>query len=547
MRSGWEHRMTSKFLKGALALIAAMTASLISGRADAAPVSVRALAAQNLRLASIAYRIGSAGTNNCASRQMMTGLLLHDLSNYDPSDRAAVSAAFRLQSGFGVIQIVPGSAADRAGLRIDDEIVSLNGTRVDYPSALNQPRKSYWRTEAFTAGLQSALNRGPAQMLVRRNGGLVRVQLAGELGCGSDIALVRSNSSNAWTDGRRVVVTTAMMRLARNDDELAFVVAHEMAHNMLGHARTSSRSIFGLGGAKRQELAADYDAVWLMTAAGYRPEGGISFLRTINRRFWLNFLSLDHPSIGSRLRIVAGAVNNASAWARAQHPVPMTVASNSLGSGQEQGEQLGPALAVNDSVDQVRPKAALEGDHRLLRFGHVVAEPLESEQEAGVGPVRVDQVAAGARQGKPALGQLPPRKQLARVLLARRSDVGMADDIAAADAMPVLDVGHQGNQRGDLLVGERPVAELVAGIHDLNSDACRIDVGDATPARLAGVPGALRFVDQAVDRAIFVDEIVARHPGLGRGQAVERALGVRHSGVMEDDHRDGQHALIEIG
>ena len=43
--------------------------------------------------------------------------------------------------------------------------------------------------------------------------------------------------------------------------------------------------------------------------AGYRAEGGISFLRTIKRRFWLNFLSIDHPSVGSRLRTVAFAVD----------------------------------------------------------------------------------------------------------------------------------------------------------------------------------------------------------------------------------------------
>src|SRR6476469_9515055 len=297
--------MTSRLFKFAFALIAAVAALSVSARADAVPVSVRALAAQNLRLASIAYRIGTATVGNCSSPQMMTGLLLHDLSNYDPSDRAAVSRAFGLQAGFGGLHLVTGSAADRAGLRIDDEIVSVDGLRVDDPSAVTQPRKSYWRVEAFTTALQSALAGGPAEVVVRRNGSLVPVRLTGQLGCGGDIALIRSNSSNAWTDGRRVVVTTAMMRLAQDDDELAFVVAHEMAHNMLGHARGSSRSIFGLGGAKRQELAADYDAVWLMTAAGYRAEGGISFLRTIKRRFWLNFVSIAHPSVGWWLRTVA--------------------------------------------------------------------------------------------------------------------------------------------------------------------------------------------------------------------------------------------------
>jgi hypothetical protein len=125
------------------------------------------------------------------------------------------------------------------------------------------------------------------------------------------------------------------------------------------------------------------------------------------------------------------------------------------GRGSKSSEQLGPAFAVDDAVDQVGAEAALEGDHRLLRVGHVIAEALEREQEAGVGPVRVDQVARRARQREPALGQRAPREQLARILLARRGDVGMADDIAAADAVPLLDVGDQRDQRRDLLVGKR--------------------------------------------------------------------------------------------
>ena len=126
----------------------------------------------------------------------------------------------------------------------------------------------------------------------------------------------------------------------------------------------------------------------------------------------------------------------------------------SLRSRQQQREQLGPAFAVDDPVDQVGPEAALEGDHRLLRVGHVIAEPLEREQEAGVGPIRIDQVAGRARQRQAALGQRVPREQLARILLARRRDVGMADDIAAADPVALLDVGDQRDQRGDLLIGE---------------------------------------------------------------------------------------------
>ncbi len=93
------------------------------------------------------------------------------------------------------------------------------------------------------------------------------------------------------------------------------------------------------------------------------------------------------------------------------------------GRGSNEREQFRPAFAVDDPVDQVGPEAALEGDYRLLRVGHVIAEPLERKQEARVGPIRIDQVARRARQSEAALGERVPREKLARIFLARRGDV----------------------------------------------------------------------------------------------------------------------------
>jgi predicted Zn-dependent protease len=44
-----------------------------------------------------------------------------------------------------------------------------------------------------------------------------------------------ADAVNAWTDGDSVWITRGMMRFVKNDDELALVVAHEMAHAYLGH------------------------------------------------------------------------------------------------------------------------------------------------------------------------------------------------------------------------------------------------------------------------------------------------------------------------
>ena len=286
----------------------ALWSILASGPSLAADVSLRTFAKQQLRLATIAYRIGTASANDCPDPQMVTGLLLHDLSAYDPRVRQPVSQAFSLHAGIGVVEVVGDSAADRAGLEVDDEILNMDAVSVEDPSAIKQPRKSYRRLEKFSRALTLALRDGPVRLTLRRSGAIVSKTLPPQLGCGGEISLLKSSRLNAWSDGRRVTITTRMMQQTRSEDELAFVVAHEMAHNMLGHSNYPYRSLFGIRfGGKRQELAADYLAVWLMAQGGYKAKGGIDLLRLIRKRLWWA-VSLDHPSFGSRIKVVAGAL-----------------------------------------------------------------------------------------------------------------------------------------------------------------------------------------------------------------------------------------------
>ena len=48
---------------------------------------------------------------------------------------------------------------------------------------------------------------------------------------------INLDAINAWTDGDTVWVTRGMMRFVKSDDELATVLAHEIAHALRGHMR----------------------------------------------------------------------------------------------------------------------------------------------------------------------------------------------------------------------------------------------------------------------------------------------------------------------
>ena len=101
-----------------------------------------------------------------------------------------------------------------------------------------------------------------------------------------------SLSATMTMPGRDMVVTQTMVDYTQSDDELAFIIAHELAHLMLG--TQSTRGV---------ELAADALGIELVILAGYDPQGGISLLTRLGSEFeWANVGF--YPSFAERVRII---------------------------------------------------------------------------------------------------------------------------------------------------------------------------------------------------------------------------------------------------
>jgi predicted Zn-dependent protease len=62
---------------------------------------------------------------------------------------------------------------------------------------------------------------------------------------------------NAYTDGKRIVVSPKMMRFAFDDNQLATVLAHEYAHAVMAHAQKTTKNVAigGLLGLAADSLA----------------------------------------------------------------------------------------------------------------------------------------------------------------------------------------------------------------------------------------------------------------------------------------------------
>ena len=310
-------------LLSALLPLAVLALGAAQARAQLAlppPVPVEAAASttlrqDDLRVALVAYRLALAGSALCADRYPLTGMLFHHLAEYEPGDRPLVVARYGLDRGPGVLTVLAGTPAARAGLVAGDVLLAVNGRPLPTGASVAAvAKREKWRSLAdeAEAELEAALRRGPADLKVLREGREIPLRLGSVPACLGRVRLARSTQVNAFATGRTVVMTLAMLRFLRSDDELAVVLGHELAHNIFGHPATRDEEgiLRGLGikasAAWKREEVADRFGLRLMDAAGYDLDSAIPFWRRYLGKYdWFPQLFRSHPSLGARERIAA--------------------------------------------------------------------------------------------------------------------------------------------------------------------------------------------------------------------------------------------------
>lgn len=275
------------------------------------------------RVANITHRIATAGLARCLRSLPVTGMVLQHLTQFQLADRPGMIAAYGLDRGPGIVAVVPGGPAERAGVQAGDVIVALGGVPVPAETGVALPFNQT-RARAHADEVLTILERlsDPFEMSLLREGQPVTVRVAPVPACPSRVHLARSDQRNAFADGKHVFLTTRLLADTTNDHELAFVIAHEMAHNVADHA-----TVMRMGGVKRglgrtlgrsgrtvrrAEREADALAGELLLDAGYDPVAGAAVLRRLGDSDLGITLFAAHDSIGNRieaLRAIAAARN----------------------------------------------------------------------------------------------------------------------------------------------------------------------------------------------------------------------------------------------
>lgn len=277
-----------------------LAALLLSGIAAGAPAgaqpvtgpSLVALRSLDRRIATIGHRLAVASLGWCRDRAWRSGLVLHDLAQYGPEARPVASRAFGLDQGAGVLALAADGPAERAGLRADDIVDAFDGEPL--PREAPGPTATFAGTERIIVALERALADGRVAVSARRGGAPLSLVIEAERGCATRFQILPSPRLNAYADGIYAQVTSAVAEYAAGDDELAAVIAHEFAHNVLRHrARLDAAGVrrgllasFGRNARliRETEEEADRLSIWLLARAGYDPEAAIRFWRRFGQR-----------------------------------------------------------------------------------------------------------------------------------------------------------------------------------------------------------------------------------------------------------------------
>jgi len=126
--------------------------------------------------------------------------------------------------------------------------------------------------------------------------------------------VLQTDQINAFClPGGKIGVLTGLIEVVKNDDQLAAVIAHEMAHALAHHVseriareRAVGHGLRSLSYNREQELEADHIGIFVMTFAGYDPQEAADFWTRMQRArgegFKLPEILSDHPSDEHRMK-----------------------------------------------------------------------------------------------------------------------------------------------------------------------------------------------------------------------------------------------------
>jgi hypothetical protein len=217
-----------------------------------------------------------------------------------PADlRNAAASRLKLGDTLQVMQVLDGSGAMRTGVRRGDLLLSIQGQAL--------PRGPQAETEAAQLIGPLLKHATEVDVGVQRNGASLILKVPLITACAFTVDIGNAPQVNAYADDRRIMVTTGLLE-ALSDQELAVILAREIAHNVQQHAQAMQmratvsgvidallptkpdlRGFAGSAGIKtmdeKLDQEADRVALYMLARAGINPAAAVESIERVAQRY----------------------------------------------------------------------------------------------------------------------------------------------------------------------------------------------------------------------------------------------------------------------
>jgi hypothetical protein len=211
------------------------TADVAAEQATQGLFALKALLALQARVTDVGYPLLIAAAPLCgADVRRSMGLTVANVRDFS-EDAYQAARAVGMDDTLRVIHVATGSGAERIGIHEGDAIIAVDTM---YLRTGAEAEASWIRTSA----LVGRSNARSIRVSYRRGASTVTVDMPLDVSCGYTIVAARAEALNAYSDGRSVYVTSAMLRFVADDDELATVLSHEIAHNVMHHIQAKQKN-----------------------------------------------------------------------------------------------------------------------------------------------------------------------------------------------------------------------------------------------------------------------------------------------------------------
>ncbi len=237
------------------------------------------------------------------------------------------ATALGLTDQLQVTGVLTGGGAAKVGLQRGDLLVAIQ----DKPVPIGAD------AERQTALMLGPLvnSRSSIKITIARNGGNQTLNVPLTRACAFGIELGNTDNVISYADGRRVLISAGMIKFVRSDDELAYVIAKEMAHNTLTHParqrltatlsgvidnlirlRPDAAPLSGAAGVKpypkQLDASADQLSLYMVARAGYKVDDASAFWQSLANQYPANVLNgytAIHPATTYRIAAIEQTVS----------------------------------------------------------------------------------------------------------------------------------------------------------------------------------------------------------------------------------------------